>query len=190
MQEKDKIRKAREVLLKIAHGTNPITGNDVGEDGLLNDPRIIRCLYFVSDVLENVLDGSYSKRKYTSFVITPEQKSRVNLPEGKIGVNKFSKCINEVLDMNSKELTGLELNKKLKQMNILGEAVNDDGKTVTTINDSSHEYGFEVEHRKFNGKEYDMVVINDTGKNYLLENLENIMGVETPELAKNGTNPV
>lgn len=178
MMERDKIQKAREVLLKIAHGTNPITGNEMEGEEFLNDPRIIRCFYFVADILQNVLDGSYSNRKYASFAITPEQKSRVRLPEGKIGVNVFSKCVNEVLEMTSKQLTGLELNKKLKQMNILSEAVNSEGKSATTTNENSVNFGFELEHRAFNNREYDMVVMNDYGKKYLLDNLETIMGVE------------
>ncbi|NLO38428.1 MAG: hypothetical protein GX115_02995 [Ruminiclostridium sp.] len=178
MNERDKIQKAREVLLKIAHGANPITGNEMEGEAFLNDPRIIRCFYFVADVLQNVLNGSYSNRKNASFVISPEQKSRVRFPEGKIGVTVFSKCINEVLEMTSKQLTGMELNKRLKQMNILGETVNSEGKAVTTINEHSNKYGFELEHKVFNNREYDMVVMNDTGKQYLLENLETIMGVE------------
>lgn len=178
MQERDKIQKAREVLLKIAHGTNPITGNEMEGEAFLNDPRIIRCFYFVADILQNVLNGSYSNRKYAVFAITPEQKSRVTLPEGKIGVSVFSKCINEVLEMTSKQLSGLEVNKRLKQMNILGETVNSEGKSATTTNENSVKFGFELEHKVFNNREYDMVVMNDHGKKYLLENLETIMGTE------------
>ena len=63
-------------------------------------------------------------------------------------------------------------------MNILGETVNSEGIAVTTINEHSNKYGFELEHKVFNNREYDMVVMNDTGKQYLLENLETIMGVE------------
>ncbi len=177
MQEREKIRKAKEVLLKIAHGTNPITGNEMDGEEFLNDPRIIRCFYFVADILQNVLDGRYSSKKYAPFVITPEQKSRVKLPEGKIGVNAFSKCVNEVLDMTGKQLTGTELNKKLKKMNILSETVNSEGKSATTINENSYKFGFELEHRSYNNREYDMVVMNDMGKKYLLDNLETIMGV-------------
>lgn len=178
MTERDKIQKAKEVLLKIAHGTNPITGNEMEGEEILNDPRIIRCFYFVADILQNVLDGRYTNKKYATFVITPEQKSRIRLPEGKIGVNAFSKCVNDVLDMTSKQLTGLELNKKLKQMNILSETVNSEGKSATTINENSIKFGFELEHRSYNNREYDMVVMNDIGKKYLLDNLETIMDVQ------------
>ncbi len=178
MNDRDRIQKGREVLLKIARGANPITGNGMEGEAFLNDPRIIRCFYFVADVLQNVLNGSYSNRKNAFFVISPEQKSMVRFPEGKIGVNVFSKCINEVLEMTSKQLTGMELNKRLKQMSILGETVNNEGKTATTTNEHSNKYGFELEHKVFNNREYDMVLMNDIGKQYLLENLETIMGVE------------
>jgi hypothetical protein len=35
-----------------------------------------------------------------------------------------------------------------------------------------------MENRKFNGVEYEMVVINDQGKKYLLDNIETIMKSE------------
>jgi hypothetical protein len=46
------------------------------------------------------------------------------------------------------------------------------------VNPQSAQYGLENEKRSFNGVEYDMVVISDKGKKYLLDNLEEIMAVE------------
>jgi len=180
--EREKIEKAKAVILKIAKGMDPLTGEMMNEDSFLNDPRIIRCFFFVAEVLDNVLKGAYSKAgKPEKFVITPEQKEQVVFPEGKIGVNEFSRCINKCIDPNvSKKLTGVELNKKLKQMGILSEEIDPvTGKTRTTINDNSYKYGFESEKRSYNGVEYEMVLINDKGKSFLLDNLEAIMNNAT-----------
>ena len=90
--EVEKIEKAKAVLEKIANGVNPLNGEQIQNDGLLNDARIVRCFYFITEVLDNVLKGTYSSRNRVSeFVITPEQKNNVVFPEGKIGVNEFSK---------------------------------------------------------------------------------------------------
>ncbi|HEY8343803.1 MAG TPA: hypothetical protein VIL66_01250 [Bacillota bacterium] len=116
---------------------------------------------------------------YTSakdFVITAEEKERVVLPEGKIGVTEFARCINAVIDLNkSRRLTGVELNKQLKKMGILSEKELEDGKKRTITNEQSHQYGIETEIRTFNGVDYEMVVFNEQGKEFLLENLEKIM---------------
>lgn len=174
----DKMEKAKNVLLKIAGGVDPLTGEAIAENTFLNDPRIIRCFYFITEVLDDVMHGVYRKAgsRPLDFIITPEQKRRVNFPEGKIGVNEFSKQINQCIDSNaSKKLTGVELNKRLKKMGILAEKNAGNGKTRTVTNQNSAKYGFEMENRQFNGVEYEMVVINDEGKRYLLDNIETIM---------------
>lgn len=179
-EETDRIVKAKAVLEKIAQGINPINGERIETADFLYDPRIIRCFYFVSDVLDHVVRGDYRQpvRKLEQFVITSEQKSRVSFPTGNIGVNEFSKCVNACLDLNiSKKLSGVELNKHLKALGILGEVQYEEGKTRTILTDKSEQFGFESEHRSFNGAEYEMVVINDRGKRYLLEQLEEILKV-------------
>lgn len=177
--EFDKIEKAMIILQKIAKGINPITGEQIEEGSFFNDARIIRCFYFVAEVLDNVKKGVYSStnNKLSKFVITPEQKERVQFSPNKIGVNEFSKCINSCIDLSiSKKLTGVELNKKLKKLGILSEENTEQEKTRTVINENSINFGFESERRIYNGVEYDMVVINDYGKKYLLDNIESIMG--------------
>lgn len=180
MKERERIEKTREVLVRLARGTNPLTGEAAGQESLLNDPCLIRSFYDAAEVLENVLKGVYSKKRQVPFAISPEQKGRISLPDRKMGVNEFSKCVNAVLDLNGKMLNGVELNRKLKLKGILGEGTNADGKTVTVINDDSHRYGFEMEHRSRNGMEYDMILLNNDGKKFLLDHLEELMNLEVP----------
>jgi len=182
-EELEKIQKAKLVLQNIANGINPINGEKIEDESFLNDPRIIRCFYFVADVLDNVIRGAYSSKisgpRPKVFVITMEQKSKVRFPEGKIGVNEFSRCVNMCIDPNkSKRLTGAEINKRLKALGILSEETTETGKTRTVINDNSINYGFESQRKSYNGVEYDMVVMNDKGKKYLLDNIEEIMRTE------------
>jgi hypothetical protein len=177
----EKMDKAKSVMVKMAEGINPITGEQIRDESFLNDPRIIRCFYFIAEVLDNVMSGVYSKsNRLAQFVITPEQKSMVVLPDGLIGVTEFSKQVNMCIDQTrSKKLTAVEINKRLREMGILGEEVNPaTGKTRTVTNSKSKDYGFETVTKSFNGNEYDMVVMNDTGKRYLLEHLEEIMSID------------
>lgn len=177
-EESEKIEKAIAVLQKIAKGTNPVNGEPIDEASFLNDPRIIRCFFFVSEILQKVANGSYdpNRGKLIQFVITQEEKEKVHFPEGEIGVNEFSKCVNACIDLSkSKKLTGMELNKRLKIMGILSEEKLEDGKTKTTVNENSLNFGFEIKRKSYNGNSYDMVVMNDQGKKYLLDNLESIM---------------
>ena len=174
--EMEKLEKSIIVLERIAKGIDPLTGEIIRENSFLNDPKIIRCFYYVAEVLRNASKGVYSNNKATEFIITDEQKKRVEFPQGKIGVNEFSKRVNECLDLCfSRKLTGVELNKRLKKMGVLGEEKMENGKTRTITNEDSIMYGFEMEKREYNGREYEAVVINDKGKKYLLDNIESIM---------------
>lgn len=178
--EVEKIQKANEIMQKMAKGMNPLSGEQIRDEGLLKDAEMVRCLCFVSDVLDHIAKGNYKNRGNTlSFVITPEQKSKIVLPEGSIGVTGFSKCINLCINqVESKRLTGVELNRKLKKLGVLAEESTAEGKTRTITNEKSAQFGFEMVKKIFNGVEYDMVLINDIGKKYLIENLEVIMAVE------------
>ncbi|MGI5838674.1 MAG: hypothetical protein ACOX8W_03340 [bacterium] len=42
----------------------------------------------------------------------------------------------------------------------------------------SGEHGIESEHRNYNGNEYEMILFNEAGKQFLLENLEKVMAME------------
>jgi hypothetical protein len=177
--ELGKIDKAKIVLQDIVNGVNPLSGKPIAKDNFVSDARITGCFNFITEVLDNVLNGVYRNQKLSAFIMTEDQKSKVTFPEGKIGVNEFSRRINAQLNLGvSKKLTGVELNKRLKKMGILSEIITKEGKTRTVVNPQSAQYGLENEKRSFNGVEYDMVVISDKGKKYLLDNLEEIMAVE------------
>lgn len=172
----NEIEEAKKIIENIAKGINPINGEPITERSFFNDARVIRCFYYVVEILNNVKNGFYNSKGVKQFKITPEQKDIIKFPSEKIGVNEFSKCINKVLDLNiSKKVTGVELNKKLKYLGILGEEKSHDGKMRTITNEKSKEYGFESEKRSYNGIDYNKVVINDYGKKYLLENIEFLM---------------
>lgn len=178
-QEAQKLIKAKEILMKMANGINPVSGEEIENESFLHDPRIIRCLFFISDVLSKEAERQDNGIKLvpTEFIITPEEKCKVVFPDTKVGVTEFAKCINKVIDINrSKKLTGFELNKQLKRMGILSEKITDNGKKRTILNDKSQKYGIEIERRIYNDKDYEMVVFNEVGKKFLLDNLEKIIG--------------
>ncbi|HET6418982.1 MAG TPA: hypothetical protein VFG19_02430 [Geobacteraceae bacterium] len=179
--DKEKLARAKEILRKMANGINPINDEQIGGDSFLHDPRMVRCLYFVLEILDCAIEGPIRTgvKKPSAFVITIEEKKRIELPQERIGVNEFAKCVNKVLDLNrSKTLSGMEINKKLKKMGILGEEALPDGKKRTVLTARSYDHGVETEKRNYNGNEYEMVLFNEKGKKFLLDNLETIMEID------------
>lgn len=173
----EKIEKAKDIIVKLANGISPVDGEEIKKDNVVNDPRMIRCFFFVSEVLENLIAGEYSKAsKKRKFIINDEQKDSVIFTEGEIGVNEISKCINQKINpLISKNVTGNLINRGLKRMGILTEINNNDKSRRTSIIETSHNYGFIEIKKSYNGREYFQVVANDVGKKFVLDNIEEIM---------------
>ena len=51
MTELETMQRAKMYLDKLAQGTDPITNQEVPEDSVLNNVRLARCFFYVSDVL-------------------------------------------------------------------------------------------------------------------------------------------
>ena len=51
------IERARMYVQKLANGVNPTDGSEVPDGDVVNDVRISRCLFFVADVLRQVLEN-------------------------------------------------------------------------------------------------------------------------------------
>lgn len=177
----ERIIKAKKILQKIAGGINPINGEEIEKESFLHDPRMIRCFGFVAELLDDEIGYRRSGRRPgpESFNITLAEKESIRLPERGIGVNEFARCVNEVIDLTrSKRLTGAIVNRQLKKMGILSEETTQEGRKRTIVNDNSHNYGIQTERRNYEGNEFDMIIFNDQGKKFLLENLEKIMSHE------------
>ena len=54
MTELEKIEYTKGFVDKLAEGINPIDGTPIAEGDLLNNVRISRCMYYVSDILRRV----------------------------------------------------------------------------------------------------------------------------------------
>lgn len=65
MTEKEKIAYAKTFIDKLANGINPIDDSPVSESDVVNNVRIARCFFFVSDILRQAIesDGAFSVKK-------------------------------------------------------------------------------------------------------------------------------
>ena len=65
MDEREKIAYAKSFIDKMAEGINPLTGEQIPDGELLNNVRISRCLFYVSEILGKVI----------SYEETPQKKA-------------------------------------------------------------------------------------------------------------------
>lgn len=63
MNDNQKLLKAKSYLDKLANGINPVTNEIVPESDTINNIHISRCLFYISDVLRNVIEGNTDSQK-------------------------------------------------------------------------------------------------------------------------------
>ena len=59
MTEIEEIKYAKAVIESLARGINPLSGETIPEDEVINNVKISRCLFYVVDVLEKLCEGEY-----------------------------------------------------------------------------------------------------------------------------------
>ncbi|MBM7649795.1 hypothetical protein JOC78_002779 [Bacillus ectoiniformans] len=179
--EKDQLLQSKNLLQTLANGLNPLTKEPLPSDSFLRESTLTSSLFYLSAYIDQALSKP-SKRKRTRHLplhLTKAELQTVCLPEGKIGIQAFTKAVNQVLDReNSQLLTAVRINKQLKRMGILSEIEDEEGGKHTVTNDHSEGYGIESVQRKFRDREYEQVLFNETGKQFLLEHLVEIMAFE------------
>lgn len=181
MQKIQKLTGARRVVEHIIQGKNPKTGEKLSREDFLDSPEILRGLSYVMGVLTEQIekDKDFPKDTRKPFDITTEQLAQIVLPEYKIGVNEFAKCINKVIDIRTtKGITGAQINTRLKEEGILSEKLDEEGKKRTVVNKTSQKHGLESIPASFNGREYEKIVFNDKGKALFLDGFIHLMKLE------------
>jgi hypothetical protein len=171
---------AQNYIKSLANGFNPLDNSRLPENDIVNDIRISRCLFYVSAVLQEVInnDGrvsSKSKQKKLPFTITPQQLHKIKISKVPISLSDFIKNINSVIDTeNYKRLTYKELSGWLVAKGLLS-VENIDGKNKKVITDKSNQAGISVAYRRYYEKTYTAIVYDQNAQKYILDNILDIL---------------
>ena len=99
MTELEKIERARMYIDKLANGINPIDDTMAPDDDLINNVRLSRCFFFVSDVLRQVIENGGTKTavnkkpKKLPLEIPIEKRSQFVYSEVPIPASEIAKRI-------------------------------------------------------------------------------------------------
>ena len=144
MTELETMQRAKLYIDKLANGVDPLTDETIKDDSVINNVRISRCLFYVSDVLQRVIDNGgevtkrYSSEPQMPFVITPEQKAAVPISETPLGITDFTKAVKTVLDENIKMLAPTQITAWLMAGEYLTEeTVNNKKRKIATAKGES-----------------------------------------------------
>ena len=68
MDDLELMKRAKIFIDKLANGIDPLTDKPVPETDMVNNVRVARCLFYVSDVLRKVIGDSNDNRHHEVFL--------------------------------------------------------------------------------------------------------------------------
>ena len=143
-------------LQRITEGHNPVNNMPVEDDAVINNPNVVRCMFFVKEVLEELKrnDGYIGRRPRTN---RDESKGEYPLDvlldfqyDGDKSVTKLVDQLNSLADLTVyKKITYEPIIAWLKQNGYLAEELDERrGKKRTIVTDKGMEIEIKSELRK------------------------------------------
>ena len=128
MTDLEIMQHAKNYLDKLAQGIDPLTGREVPEDDVINNVRISRCLFYVSDVLRQVIENggiqvkTVKNSEKTPFALSPEERGRYPFGDWPPTVSLIAQRLNELVNLETmQKLKTTSITKFLLQSGLLFE---------------------------------------------------------------------
>ena len=178
MTELEKIAYAKTYIEKLANGINPLTDQPVSDADSINNVRISRCLFYVSDLLRQIVENGGVSRIKTKTAKVPfqldyEARKNFRYSETPIPISEITRRINELIQSEDmKKLNYKSISDWLIQAGFLVLVTNDDGSTTRKPTDNGIQMGITLEQRQGQNRVYAVVVYNKVVQQFILDNLD------------------
>lgn len=186
MTELEKIAYAKSFIDKLANGINPINNQAVAEDDVVNNVRVARCFFYVSDILRQVVENGGitppKKKAKATFSITQEQVAKYPYCETPITISEITRRINALVDTEEmKRLPYKQLTGWLLSINALVDQQTANRGMQKRPTDIGIQLGISLETRNGMNGEYHVVVYNKEAQEFILDNIDSIIAFENKQ---------
>ena len=180
MTEQEKLHHAKHYIDSLANGLNPLDGTPIPEQDIVNNVKISRWLFFVSDVLRKQLDGhepkKVSEKDKKLFYITEEEKLQYVPSKTPIPASGISYKVNEILDEKKmRKVSYRTITTWLVKVGLMEEEDISDGKCRKVPTASGIAMGITTEIRTGVHGEYLCVVYDENAQEFVIDNMNAIM---------------
>ena len=182
MTELETMQRAKMYMEKLAQGIDPITGQALPEDSPLNNVRLARCFFYVSGVLDKVIQndghvGAKPKLNRSDFVITPQQLASVTVPAQPLRISEFTELLHQAAGgdpLMRKPSTTLITNWLLEK-GFLQKVTGADGKSQRLPTAAGNSLGIFTQSQQGQYGEFTAVYYNQPAIRFLMDNLPGIL---------------
>ena len=184
----NKLEVAIEYVNRMAEGKNPSNNKKV-EDEVLKDQNVVRCMRFVSEVLEKVKNnngyiGRLVREKRVSEAGKapfPVEVLKNYMYEPKLKITEFVGKLNELRDPEKhKKIKYMWIIDWLKHYNILDSNIDDiTGKKKSVPTSVGMKIGISLERREGAYGVYYTCMYNENAQRFIIENIEEILNLSS-----------
>lgn len=189
MTELETMQRAKMYMDKLANGINPLNDAPVPEWELLNNVRLCRCFFYVSDVLRRVIEngGTVGRSVRTTkapFAVTREQLDAFPFSDKPIPISEIARRVNELVPETSdgvmKQFKYKSIATFLIEARFLTEIETATGQHIKRPTETGGALGISTEERvSLEGRPYTVVVYNRDAQRFLMDNMDAILAIDS-----------
>ena len=181
MEEKEKILLAQKWVHQLANGINPLNGNALKEDDIVNNVHISRCLFYVADLM-----GKYSERRSKSnasrnipFDSSAMRKEEYNYVDA-ISISAYARELVKLIPENMQTVNYKQMVKWLMQEGMLKDGDPDsEGRVSKIATVKGNEKGIYTESRERGGGGFYLATLyNRDAQRFLLNHIDEISRIQ------------
>lgn len=179
MTELEKIQYTKSFIDKLANGINPLNGEPIPDNDLLNNVRISRCMFYVSGILDNIcneLSNPAPKKKIRNadkpcFSISNEKLLQFEYDESGVYVGNIARKLNALIDLSvMQKIKVRAIFDWLVDNKLLYVSVSVYGKEQKRTTDEGKQIGLSEELKiSENGGTYIRIICNKKAQQYIVE---------------------
>lgn len=176
----EKLNTAITYTERIADGCNPLNNVPLEDNDILNNPNLIRCMYFIKEVLEEVRSNNGlvgGKREKSASIPFPTEILDEFTYKEDLSITYVLRQIYEpIAELNVKKISAAKITAALKEEGYLLEENNPEtGKNRKVPSKKGEELGIYLEEREYNGRMYQSVVYNRKAQEYIVTMLKRML---------------
>ena len=178
MTELEIMQRAKMYMDKLAQGIDPVSGREMPEDSVLNNVRLARCFFYVSGVLEKVIQngGQVVQGEKRDFVVTQEQLDSLVFPDYSVRITEFTDMVHGIVgDPSMKKPSVRKITDWLTEKGFLMKVLLPDGKSRKEPTPQGIALGLSTKLRQTPDGEYLAVYYNANAQRFLADHLISIL---------------
>ena len=189
MTELEKIGYAKSFIYKLANGVNPIDDTVIPDGDVVNNVRLSRCFFYVSDILRQVIANGgvdsapqvkivEKKSKKQPYYLSPEQAKLFEYSNVPITATEIFNRIMVIGPQEGvKKLPKKNLTKWLISLGFLEEVMVNEAR-VKRPTESGKEIGILQEERRGQYGNYFVVLYNRDAQQFIIDNIEAMLAFD------------